>query len=222
MNFGVFALYNDTALESALGVSLQLALSIPMVDLMAFPKLKKGYFSFIEILFRNHMISVVKLDNGVFFQLIQSIHEGLNSYDLAIAAQCAAAVDHLASFYYEQQKKKDSPSKQMLMMHLASQPSTFSTLLQCLFNILIYGEATSQWALSRPILSLTLCSEEALNAYKTTVASSQSAENQTLVMEAFVKLFVDILPNLEPANRDKFTQRLGQFRTQLRGFVTMT
>ena len=221
MNFGVFGLYNDKALESALDIALQLALSIPLNELMSFPKVKKSYFAFIEILFRNHMVSVVSLDTSVFFKLIESLHEGLSYYDFSIAAQCAASVDHLATFYYERSKKKDSAPKRAINMHIQSQPNIFSTLLSCLFNILVYGQSTSQWALSRPILSITLCSEEALNAYKQQIASTQSAENQARVLDTFSSLFGDIQPNLDPANRDKFTQKLGQFRTTIRGFLTM-
>ncbi|KAF1791888.1 hypothetical protein GQ600_2683 [Phytophthora cactorum] len=90
----------------------------------------------------------------------------------------------------------------------------WSTLLAALLDILVYGEANSQWALSRPILSLTLCSEEALTNYQQQLSSSQPPENRAQIEEARP-------PNLEAANRDKFTQRLGQFRNTLRGFLTI-
>ncbi|GAB9466965.1 Exportin-like protein [Globisporangium polare] len=222
VNFGVFKLYNDQSLDSALEVALQLVLSIPHEDLMNFPKVKNAYFFFLEILFRNQIASVVALDGSIFSQLVTSLLEGINSYDLAIAAQCATAVDHLATLYYhEMKKKRDTPIKHALIAHAQANPTMWSTLLASLFDILIYGEATSQWALSRPILSLTLCSEEALNAYQQSLSSSQSLENQALIEEAFGALFSDVLPNLEAANRDKFTQKLGQFRNTVRGFLTL-
>lgn len=222
VNFGVFKLYNDQSLDSALEVALQLVLSIPHEDLMNFPKVKNAYFFFLEILFRNQIASVVALEGGIFSQLVTSLLEGINSYDLAIAAQCATAVDHLATLYYhEMKKKRDTPIKHALLAHAQANPTMWSTLLASLFDILIYGEATSQWALSRPILSLTLCSEEALNAYQQTLSASQSMENQAMIEEAFGALFLDVLPNLEAANRDKFTQRLGQFRNTVRGFLTL-
>jgi len=97
----------------------------------------------------------------------------------------------------------------------------WQSLLSSLFDILVYGEANSQWALSRPILSLTLCSEEALNSYQQTLGASQSPENRALIDEAFVALFSEVLPNLEASNRDKFTQKLGVFRNALRSFLTV-
>ncbi|KAF1334127.1 Exportin-like protein, partial [Globisporangium splendens] len=222
VNFGVFKLYNDQSLDNALEVALQLVLSIPHEDLMNFPKVKNAYFFFLEILFRNQIASVVALEGGIFSQLVTSLLEGINSYDLAIAAQCATAVDHLATLYYhEMKKKRDTPIKHALIAHAQANPNMWSTLLASLFDILIYGEATSQWALSRPILSLTLCSEEALNTYQQSLSSSQSMENQALIEEAFAALFSDVLPNLEAANRDKFTQKLGQFRNAVRSFLTL-
>ncbi|KAF0719560.1 Aste57867_954 [Aphanomyces stellatus] len=224
VNFGVFKLYNDKAWDQALEICLQMALSIPLDELMTYPKVKNAYFFFLEILFRNQIVSVVSLDSSIFSQLVQSLHEGVNSYDLAIAAQCATAVDHLASLHYhETKKKKDTPVKHALMAHLQAYPSLWSTLLSSLFNILIYGDATSQWALSRPILSLSLCSPEALASYQHSIAASQGTDqNKALVDDAFAKLYQEILPTLEASNRDKFTQKLGQFRNSLRSFLTIS
>ncbi|RHY92746.1 hypothetical protein DYB35_006862 [Aphanomyces astaci] len=224
VNFGVFKLYNDAAWDQALEVCLQLALAIPLDELMTYPKVKTTYFFFLEMLFRNQIVSVVSLESSVFSQLVQSLHEGVNSYDLTIAAQCATAVDHLASLYYhETKKKKDSPVKHALAMHLQAYPSLWSTLLSSLFNILIYGDATSQWALSRPILSLSLCSPDALTAYQHSIAASQGTDqHKAQVDDAFTRLYQEILPSLEASNRDRFTQKLGQFRNTLRSFLTIS
>lgn len=222
VNFGVFKLYNDKSLENALEVALQLVLSIPHDDLMNYPKVKNAYFFFLEILFRNQIASVVALTESIFGQLVQSLNEGVNSFDLPIAAQCASAVDHLATLYFhEMKKKRDSQLKHQLMSHVHANPSMWSTLLASLLDIVIFGEATSQWALSRPILSVTLCCEDALSAYKQTLMSSQSIENQALIDGAFADLFLEIAPNLEAPNRDRFTQRLSHFRNSLRGFLTL-
>ncbi|CAI5723453.1 hypothetical protein KXD40_000640 [Peronospora effusa] len=222
VNFGVFQLYNDKSLENVLEIALQLVLSIPHEDLMHYPKLKNAYFFFLEILFRNQLASVVALEDSIFRQLVQSLHEGITSYDLAIAAQCATAVDHLASLYFQEMKKKrDTPVKHILCAHVQGSPTMWSTLLAALLDIVVYGEVNSQWTLSRPILSLTLCSEEALTNYQQQLKSSQPPEKRVQIEEAFALLFADVRPNLEAANRDKFTQKLGQFRNTLRGFLTI-
>lgn len=79
VNFGVFSLYNDQALQNALDVCLQICLQIPMSDVMAYVKLSRAYFAFLEILFRNHLDSLSGLDSTVFIQLLKTNQEGLQS-----------------------------------------------------------------------------------------------------------------------------------------------
>jgi exportin-7 len=93
-------------------------------------------------------------------------------------------------------------------------------LLTTLFNILIYGESNNQWSLSRPMLSLTLASEEAFKTYQQQISSTQSPENQARLGEAFAALLVDMQRNLEPSNRDRFTQKITTFRHTVRTFLT--
>ena len=84
-NYGVFALYNDSALQNALDVSLQVCLQIPIADVLAYIKLSKAYYAFLEILFRNHLDMLSGLDSSVFIQLVNCNHEGLQSSGTHIA-----------------------------------------------------------------------------------------------------------------------------------------
>lgn len=79
VNYGVFSLYNDQALQNALDVSLQMCLQIPLADVLSYIKLCRAYFSFIELLFRNHLDVLSGLDSSVFIQLIKTNQEGLQS-----------------------------------------------------------------------------------------------------------------------------------------------
>ena len=79
VNFGVFSLYNDQALQNSLDVSLQMCLQIPLTDILAYVKLSRAYFAFIEILFRNHLDVLCGLDSSVFLQLLKTNSEGLQS-----------------------------------------------------------------------------------------------------------------------------------------------
>lgn len=106
--FGVFDLYNDRALDSALDVALRMALTVPLDDINAYPKLSKSYYSFIEILFRNHRKTAFALDTNVFMQIMATVHDGLQSSDPTIGAYCANTIDHMASFYFSNQGK-DKP-----------------------------------------------------------------------------------------------------------------
>ena len=103
--FGVFELYNDKALESSLEIALQMALSVPMDDIVAYPKLSKAYYSYIEILFRSHKNTVFALDTTIFMQIMTTVHDGLQSSDATISSFCANSIDHLTTYYFNNQGK---------------------------------------------------------------------------------------------------------------------
>eukprot|EP00580_Thalassiosira_gravida_P016865 CAMPEP_0201660514 /NCGR_PEP_ID=MMETSP0494-20130426/3148_1 /ASSEMBLY_ACC=CAM_ASM_000839 /TAXON_ID=420259 /ORGANISM="Thalassiosira gravida, Strain GMp14c1" /LENGTH=1109 /DNA_ID=CAMNT_0048138419 /DNA_START=380 /DNA_END=3709 /DNA_ORIENTATION=+ len=218
--FGVFALYNDPALDSALDISLKMALSIPLDHVIAYPKLSKSVFGFMEIIFRNHIKTTMALDTSIFMQLMNAVHEGLQSSDAQISSMCANSIDHLATFYYEN-SGKDKPEVHNLNKHLSAQPNLFSSLTATLFNLLLFGAPQNHWAVMRPMLSLMLASESSFTAYKDHLMRTQDSANQGKLNEAFNKLLADVNRSLESANRDRFTQKLTAFRVSTRGFLTL-
>ncbi|KAL9190238.1 hypothetical protein ACHAXT_007449 [Thalassiosira profunda] len=218
--FGVFALYNDPALDNALDVSLKMALSIPLDHVIAYPKLSKSVFGFIEILFKNHIKTTMALDTSVFMQLMNAVHEGLQSSDAQISSMCANSIDHLATFFFENQGK-DKPEVHNLNKHLAAQPNLFSSLTATLFNLLLFGAPQNHWAVMRPMLSLMLASESSFTAYRDHLMSTQDSANQGKLSESFAKLLADVNRSLESANRDRFTQKLTAFRVSTRSFLTL-
>jgi len=218
--FGVFSLYNDPALDNALDTSLKMALSIPLDHVIAYPKLSKSVFGFVEIMFRNHIKTTLALDTNVFMQLMNAVHEGLQSSDAQISSMCANSIDHLATFFFES-IGKDKPEVHNLNKHLAAQPNLFSSLTTTLFNLLLFGAPQNHWAVMRPMLSLMLASENSFTSYKDHLMSTQDTANQDKLNEAFNKLLADVNRSLESANRDRFTQKLTAFRVATRGFLTL-
>ena len=218
--FGVFELYNDRALENALDIALRMALTVPLDDVNAYPKLSKAYYSFIEVLFRNHRRTAFALETSVLMQIMATVHEGLQSSDPSISAFCANTIDHMASFYFTNQGK-EKVEMQYLTKHLAAQPNLFSSLTATLFNLLLYGPPQNHWAVMRPMLSLMLASEQSFAQYKDHLLSTQSPENQAKLEEALNKLLADVNRSLDNANRDRFTQKLTAFRVSARSFLTL-
>eukprot|EP00339_Tiarina_fusa_P025551 CAMPEP_0117081488 /NCGR_PEP_ID=MMETSP0472-20121206/57423_1 /TAXON_ID=693140 ORGANISM="Tiarina fusus, Strain LIS" /NCGR_SAMPLE_ID=MMETSP0472 /ASSEMBLY_ACC=CAM_ASM_000603 /LENGTH=1120 /DNA_ID=CAMNT_0004809417 /DNA_START=198 /DNA_END=3560 /DNA_ORIENTATION=+ len=218
--FGVFELYNDRALENSLDVSLQLALSVPTDDISAYPKLSKAYYSFVEILFRNHKKTVFALDTPVFMQIMTTVHEGLQSSDATISSFCANTIDHLTTYYFNN-NGKDKIEVHNLNKHLNAHPNLFSSLTATLFNLLLFGPPQNHWAVMRPMLSLMLASENSFSAYKEHLLRTQSPENQAKLNETLNKLLADVNRSLDSANRDRFTQKLTAFRVTARAFLTL-
>lgn len=98
VNFGVFRLYGDEALDNALNVFVKLLLSIPQSDLLVwstefgedlvfyfmfvfqdYPKLSQTYYVLLECLAQDHMSFLATLEPQVFLYILSSISEGLTA-----------------------------------------------------------------------------------------------------------------------------------------------
>ena len=200
--FGVFSLYNDPALDNSLNTALEVVLSIPIEGMISFPKLSKSAFNFLETLFKSHLSTVLKKDSGTFSRVMTCIHEGLQSSDATLSSTCATTIDNLSTFYFVNIGKQ-KPEVQLLNDHLAQQPNLFSGLTSTLFNLLLFGPAGNHWAIMKPMLALMLCNEQSFTGYKDQLMSTQTADNQLKLNDAFTKLLSDVNRNLESTNRDR-------------------
>ena len=159
--FGVFDLYNDRALESALDVALRLALTVPVDDINAYPKLSKAYHSFVEILFRNHRKPAFALETTVFMQIMSTVHDGLQSSDPTISSHCANTVDHIASYYFTN-NGKNKPEIHNLNKVSAAASSTFGA------NTLLHPPIPAYDRPAKPLLELDVHSVQFTSLRSTT------------------------------------------------------
>jgi exportin-7 len=215
VNFGVFELYNDPALSNALNISMKLMLSIPLPEVMAYPKVTRSYFTYIEVLFRNQLETIVKVPTETFLRMIQALQEGLLSLDGTVSVYCASTIDHLASFQFRV-SRRNKPEAIALQQHLASCPNIFTGFLTTLFKKLLFDGAESYWSLSRPVLSIILANDQAFEQAKQYLAATQPPQNHPKMKAEFDKLLIDVDRNLEPTNRDRFTQRITAMRNELK------
>lgn len=219
VNFGVFELYGDRALADVLDISLKMILSISLSDILAYQKLTKAYFAYMEVLFGNHISFILTLDTNTFMHIIASLESGLKGLDAGISSQCASAIDNLASFYFNNitvGEMPPSPATMNLARHVAECPNLFAEILKTLFEIVLFEDCGNQWSLSRPMLSLILISEQVFNDLKVQILASQPSDQVERLSLCFDKLMADVTRSLESKNRDKFTQNLTLFRHEFR------
>ena len=81
VNFGVFELYGDKALESALDVALSLALSVPVDQVLVYQKLSLWYYKLLDALFQSHLPYIASKDTATFMKLMEVLYEGLSSLE---------------------------------------------------------------------------------------------------------------------------------------------
>ncbi|KAH9686605.1 Importin N-terminal domain-containing protein [Citrus sinensis] len=211
VNFGVFELYGDRALSDALDIALKMTLSIPLADILAFRKLTKAYFAFLEVLFSSHITFILNLNTNTFMHIVGSLESGLKGLDTNISSQCAAAVDNLAAFYFNNITMGEAPTSPAainLARHIVECPTLFPEILKTLFEIVLFEDCGNQWSLSRPMLSLILISEQVFSDLKAQILTSQPVDQHQRLSVCFDKLMADVARSLDSKNRDKFTQNL--------------
>ena len=220
VNFGVFTLYNDAALQNSLDVSLQLCLEIPLDDVLTYVKLCRAYFGTIETFFRDHLDVLCGLGSEVFLQLIEANLEGLQSSDGAVISACSSTIDHVATYIFLN-RNRDKPTLHRIQGHIASNPEILGRLLSTLCNSLLFNTASNQWALTRPIFTLILIAEPAFTEYQVQLGATQTPSNQEKLEAEFTRLTEGMQRTVEATARDRFTQRLTVFRTNVRGFMNV-
>lgn len=102
VNFGVFRLYGDDALDNALNIYVELLLSVPQSDLLDYPKLSQTYYVLLECLAQDHISFLATMEPQVFLYILSSISEGLNAL--------GAFLDPLTG------RRVDSQSRQMFIV----------------------------------------------------------------------------------------------------------
>ena len=136
-----------------------------------------------------------------------------------ICSLYAASIDHIYTFIFLNQRR-GKETVMRIVAHLSSDPSVSNELVSTLFSSLLFSTHANHWAVTRPILSLLLASEESFNFYQQQLISAQPPENQLKLQDEFVKLTSDVQRSLETSNRDKFTQKLTLFRLSVRQFLS--
>ncbi|MBN3316501.1 XPO7 protein, partial [Atractosteus spatula] len=222
VNFGVFRLYGDDALDNALQTFIKLLLSIPHSDLLDYPKLSQSYYSLLEVLTQDHMNFIASLEPHVIMYILSSISEGLTALDTMVCTGCCSSLDHIVTYLFKQlsrsTKKRSTPMVQESdrFLHIMQQhPEMIQQMLSTVLNIIIFEDCRNQWSMSRPLLGLILLNEKYFADLRNSIVNSQPPEKQQAMHLCFENLMEGIERNLLTKNRDRFTQNLSVFRREV-------
>ncbi|XP_035235887.1 exportin-7-like [Anguilla anguilla] len=222
VNFGVFRLYGDDALDNALQTFIKLLLSIPQSDLLDYPKLSQSYYSLLEVLTQDHMNFIASLEPHVIMYILSSISEGLTALDTMVCTGCCSSLDHIVTYLFKQlsrsTKKRAAPLPQESdrFLHIMQQhPEMIQQMLSTVLNIIIFEDCRNQWSMSRPLLGLILLNEKYFAELRNSIVNSQPPEKQQAMHLCFENLMEGIERNLLTKNRDRFTQNLSVFRREV-------
>lgn len=222
VNFGVFRLYGDEALDNALNTFVKLLLSIPQSDLLDYPKLSQTYYVLLECLAQDHMSFLSTLEPPVFLYILSSISEGLTALDTMVCTGCCATLDHIVTYLFKQLTMKGKktqrgmpPPNDMFLQVLELHPEILQQILSTVLNVIMFEDCRNQWSMSRPLLGLILLNEDYFNGLREQIIRSQPVDKQSAMLQWFDNLMDGIERNLLTKNRDRFTQNLSMFRRDI-------
>uniref|UniRef100_A0A674BU62 Exportin 7 n=1 Tax=Salmo trutta TaxID=8032 RepID=A0A674BU62_SALTR len=221
VNFGVFRLYGDDALDNALQTFIKLLLSIPHSDLLDYPKLSQSFYSLLEVLTQDHMNFIASLEPHVVMYILSSISEGLTALDTMVCTGCCSSLDHIVTYLFKQLSRstKKRPAAMAtddrFLLIMQQHPEMIQQMLSTVLNIIIFEDCRNQWSMSRPLLGLILLNEKYFADLRNSIVNSQPPEKQQAMHLCFENLMEGIERNLLTKNRDRFTQNLSVFRREV-------
>eukprot|EP00762_Andalucia_godoyi_P003313 ANDGO_06687.mRNA.1 Ran-binding protein 16 len=216
-NFGVFALYNDDSLSSALSSAVTLVLSVSLEDILAYPKVSRVLYSFLNALFADHSKAVCAWDASMFIQIVNCLHEGVKCPDSVVMVESSAALDHLCTYYVQECSKRSSTFESL--SNFTSMPSLLPSILNSLFRITVFEESPSHYSISRPLLALITVNPASFADLKNQIIKELEPERRELMQVAFEKLMLNVDFSLEFRNRDQFSQNVTVFRQEIKKFM---
>jgi exportin-7 len=215
-NFGVFELYADNSLSSSMALALRMCLAIPLQELNAYLKALKPYYYFLELATRGHMSKVMELEPVMLQTLLSSIEEGLLSFETGVSMQCCATVDNAISYFHQQSSARPSPEQDRVRRFLSEAPGSLQKILHLMFQLVMTGEFSSTWSISRPLLGLILLHEQYFLQLKEQLVNSQIEERRAKLRGYFDDLMTGVENNLTTKNKDAFTRNLYNFAQVVR------
>jgi exportin-7 len=225
VNFGVFRLYGDEALDSVLNTFVKLLLSIPQTDLLDYPKLSQTYYVLLDCLAQDHISFLATLEPTVFLYILASISEGLQALDTMVCTGCCATLDNIVTYLFKKYTQKGKKSRSggtgtssendPLLAVINHRPEILQQMLQTVLNIIMFEDCRNQWSMSRPLLGLILLNPDYFQNLRDQIISTQVLEKRAPMMEWFEALMEGIERNLLTKNRDRFTQNLSVFRRDI-------
>mmetsp|Transcript_10950 Transcript_10950/g.26371 ORF Transcript_10950/g.26371 Transcript_10950/m.26371 type:complete len:1088 (-) Transcript_10950:124-3387(-) len=215
-NFGVFELYSDNSLSNSMALALRLCLAIPLQELNAYLKALKPYYYFVELATRGHMSKVMELDSAMLTSLMQSVEEGLLSFETGVQMQSCAVVDNVISYFHSQLTGKSTPEQERVRRYLQEAPHCLQKILHLMFQLVMTGEFSSMWSISRPLLGLILLHEQNFLQLKEQLINQQIEERRPKLRSYFDDLMAGVENSMNTKNKDHFTRNLYNFAQVVR------
>ncbi|KAI7869031.1 armadillo-type protein [Spinellus fusiger] len=236
INFGVFWLYQDKAIDEAFSMVFRLVLSIPLQDLMGFPKLTKAFFCMLDDFSQEQLMALPHLSPDMFLYMMRACEHGIESNETWVRTHACSAINKIASFVAKETEREElrrsldmedlsegvdqhssitGTSPHWITSYFVQFPHVLPSLFSTLFGLILFDDNNEQWSFSRPLYSIMLLQKEYAVKYTSEVIHQQLPERRKFVTEALNNLMDGIGWTLGSKDRERFSQNVSAFKREL-------
>lgn len=224
MNFAVFQLYGDPALDDLLQMFVKLFLLIINCDILSYPKLSLQYYPLLEVLSGNHCEFLTNLEPQILGYMLTSLQAGITVSEDRISTSCFIIINNIVTQLFRwltkvprkigsaSRAKDDEEKRKLSLSILETHSQNFHSMMAVMLDLLMSSDQASHPQLPFPFLGLILLFEDQFQQLRNSVINSQPIGRQAAVTQWFETLMDGISRNLTQANRDKFIQNVLGFR----------
>jgi len=217
VNFGVFKLYNDPALQVAITIVLKLVLSIKLEILQSYSKITKVYYMLLEVLFKNHIEHLLQLEPVVLSTILTSLHEGVNLTNPTLSSFSARSLDYFFCWKWKQeQMRRQSEALPKWDQHFQHSSKLFRDIFISIFlRILQEPCINNHYALCCPVFSLLCVQNNFMMVLEQWLMKNHPPESCQKVKMTMQVLSEDVELKIDENMRTTFTNNMTKFRDQL-------
>jgi len=217
VNFGVFDLYNDPALQVAINIVLRLVLSIKLEILQSYSKITKIYYMLLEVLLKNHIEHLLQLEANILSTILMSLHEGVNLTSPLLSSFSARSLDYFFCWKWKQDKmRRQSDALPKYDTHFKHNIKLFREIFISIFlRVLQEPSINNHYALCCPVFSLLCIENSFMMVLEQWLLKRHPPENHVKVKQAMQVLSEDVELAVDENMRTNFTNNMTKFRDQL-------
>nr|CAB3267798.1 exportin-7-A-like [Phallusia mammillata] len=243
VNFGVFRLYNDSTLDDALNVFVELVMSIQANYLLEYPKLSHNYHTLLELVAQDHMGFISGLPANVTYHLLGTLTEGLTALDTVICTCCCTALDHVVTYLFRiaarapaltngdvtvtssaktRHGQLERQRERHFLQVMMERPQILQNALTKVLHTIMFEDCRNQWSMSRPLLGLILLNQDYLQSLEKSLCEpggDHGSLDPASLHNSFTQLMNGVDKNLHTKTRDRFTQNMSIFRRDITDLI---
>lgn len=114
---------------------------------------------------------------------------------------------------------KNNGLRETVLRVLERESGGFQEIIEGVFEILLYQDGSTMWAVNKVLLALAIIFEDKYYSAKAAAVSKFSvcAETRNALDKAFGSLFANVNKSLDGKNKDVFTKNFTEFKQTLAG-----